>query len=70
MGGQLRRQNEGPRLVCLTLVLCAFGTRMAIAYDFGRRERDDYTNLRGMGNLSAAPAAKLFCSYVLSRSFS
>jgi outer membrane scaffolding protein for murein synthesis (MipA/OmpV family) len=41
----------------------------AIAYDLGRRERDDYTNLRGMGDISAAPAAKLFATYVLSKKF-
>lgn len=41
----------------------------AIAYDLGRRERDDYTNLRGMGNISVAPAAKVFGSVVLSRKF-
>jgi outer membrane scaffolding protein for murein synthesis (MipA/OmpV family) len=42
---------------------------VAIAYDLGRRERDDYTNLRGMGDISAAPAAKLFATYVLSKKF-
>jgi outer membrane scaffolding protein for murein synthesis (MipA/OmpV family) len=41
----------------------------AITYDLGRRERDDYTNLRGMGDISAAPAAKVFGSVVLSRKF-
>jgi outer membrane scaffolding protein for murein synthesis (MipA/OmpV family) len=41
----------------------------AIAYDLGRRERDDYNNLRGMGDISAAPAAKVFASYVLSKKF-
>jgi outer membrane scaffolding protein for murein synthesis (MipA/OmpV family) len=41
----------------------------AIAYDFGRRERDDYANLRGMGDISAAPVAKLFATYVLSKKF-
>jgi outer membrane scaffolding protein for murein synthesis (MipA/OmpV family) len=41
----------------------------AITYDMGRRERDDYTNLRGMGDISAAPAAKLFGSVVLSKKF-
>jgi outer membrane scaffolding protein for murein synthesis (MipA/OmpV family) len=41
----------------------------AIAYDFGRRARDDYTNLRGMGDISPAPVAKLFGSYVLSKKF-
>jgi outer membrane scaffolding protein for murein synthesis (MipA/OmpV family) len=41
----------------------------AIAYDFGRHVRDDYTNLRGMGDISPAPVAKLFGSYVLSKKF-
>jgi outer membrane scaffolding protein for murein synthesis (MipA/OmpV family) len=41
----------------------------AIAYDRGRLERDDYTNLRGMGDIRAAPVAKVFASYVLSRKF-
>jgi outer membrane scaffolding protein for murein synthesis (MipA/OmpV family) len=41
----------------------------AVAYDLGRKERDDYTNLRGMGDISAAPAAKIFASYVLSKKF-
>jgi outer membrane scaffolding protein for murein synthesis (MipA/OmpV family) len=41
----------------------------AIAYDLGRKERDDYTNLRGMGDISIAPVAKVFASYVLSKKF-
>ena len=41
----------------------------AISYDLGRRERDDYANLHGMGDISAAPAAKVFGSVVLSRKF-
>lgn len=41
----------------------------ALAYDLGRHERDDYNNLRGMGDISAAPVAKLFASYVLSKKF-
>jgi outer membrane scaffolding protein for murein synthesis (MipA/OmpV family) len=41
----------------------------AIAYDRGRVERDDYTNLRGMGNINPAPVAKLFATYVLSKKF-
>jgi outer membrane scaffolding protein for murein synthesis (MipA/OmpV family) len=41
----------------------------AIAYDRGRVERDDYTNLRGMGNIDPAPVAKLFATYVLSKKF-
>jgi len=41
----------------------------AIAYDLGRKERADFSNLRGMGNISAAPVAKVFASYVLSKKF-
>jgi outer membrane scaffolding protein for murein synthesis (MipA/OmpV family) len=41
----------------------------ALAYDRGRLERYDYNNLRGMGDIPAAPAAKLFASYVLSKKF-
>jgi outer membrane scaffolding protein for murein synthesis (MipA/OmpV family) len=41
----------------------------AISYDLGRRVKDDITNLHGMGDLSPAPAAKLFASLVLSRKF-
>jgi outer membrane scaffolding protein for murein synthesis (MipA/OmpV family) len=42
---------------------------VAVAYDLGRIERDDYTNLRGFGNISAAPVTKIFASYVLSKDF-
>ena len=42
---------------------------VALAYDLGRKERDDYTNLRGMGDIEPAPVAKLFGSYVLSKKF-
>jgi outer membrane scaffolding protein for murein synthesis (MipA/OmpV family) len=42
---------------------------VALAYDLGRRESEDYTNLRGLGNISPAPAAKVFASYVLSKKF-
>src|ERR1700675_325200 len=41
----------------------------AISYDLGRRVKEDYTNLHGMGDISPAPAAKLFASLVLSRKF-
>jgi outer membrane scaffolding protein for murein synthesis (MipA/OmpV family) len=41
----------------------------AIAYDFGRSEKQDYNNLRGIGGISAAPVAKVFASYVLSKKF-
>lgn len=41
----------------------------AIAYDRGRLEREDYNNLRGMGDIRAAPVAKVFATYVLSKKF-
>ncbi|MDP9008740.1 MAG: MipA/OmpV family protein [Pseudomonadota bacterium] len=41
----------------------------AIAFDLGRRERDDYRNLRGMGDISPAPVAKVFATYVRSKEF-
>jgi outer membrane scaffolding protein for murein synthesis (MipA/OmpV family) len=42
---------------------------LAMAYDLGRQEKQDFANLRGMGNISAAPAAKVYGSWVLSRKF-
>ena len=42
---------------------------VALAYDLGRKERDDYGDLSGMGNIQPAPAAKVFASYVLSKKF-
>ncbi|MDB6090687.1 MAG: mltA-interacting MipA family protein [Gammaproteobacteria bacterium] len=42
---------------------------IGLTYDFGRHETDDYANLHGMGDISAAPVAKLFGSWVLSRKF-
>jgi outer membrane scaffolding protein for murein synthesis (MipA/OmpV family) len=42
---------------------------VALAYDFGRKERDDYSDLAGMGNIQPAPVAKVFASYVLSKTF-
>jgi outer membrane scaffolding protein for murein synthesis (MipA/OmpV family) len=42
---------------------------LAMAYDLGRKEKDDLTNLRGMGDISAAPVAKFFGSWVISRYF-
>ena len=32
---------------------------VGVTYDFGRKEKDDLTNLRGMGDISAAPVGKL-----------
>jgi len=40
-----------------------------LTYDFGRHEDDDYANLRGTGNISAAPVAKVFASWVVSKRF-
>lgn len=42
---------------------------IALGYDLGRKERDDYTNLRGMGDIGVAPVVKVFGSYVLSKKF-
>jgi outer membrane scaffolding protein for murein synthesis (MipA/OmpV family) len=42
---------------------------VGVTYDLGRREKNDLTNLRGMGNISAAPVGKLYASWVLSRRF-
>jgi outer membrane scaffolding protein for murein synthesis (MipA/OmpV family) len=42
---------------------------VGVTYDFGRKEKDDLSNLHGMGNIGAAPAGKLFGSWVLSKSF-
>ena len=42
---------------------------VAMAYDLGRKEDDDLRNLHGMGDISAAPVAKVFGSWVISRYF-
>lgn len=42
---------------------------VSLTYDLGRLERADYTNLRGLGNIHEAPAAKIFASYVFSKDF-
>jgi outer membrane scaffolding protein for murein synthesis (MipA/OmpV family) len=42
---------------------------VGVTYDFGRKEKDDLTNLRGMGDISAAPVGKFYASWVLSRKF-
>lgn len=42
---------------------------IALTYDLGRLQRDDYANLRGLDNIHAAPATKIFASYVLSKEF-
>ncbi|MFZ1100941.1 MAG: MipA/OmpV family protein [Steroidobacteraceae bacterium] len=40
---------------------------LGMAYDLGREQKDDLTVLRGMGDISPAPVAKLYGSVVLSR---
>jgi outer membrane scaffolding protein for murein synthesis (MipA/OmpV family) len=42
---------------------------LGLTYDFGRKERDDLTNLKGVGDISGAPVAKLHGTWVLSRKF-
>jgi outer membrane scaffolding protein for murein synthesis (MipA/OmpV family) len=42
---------------------------VGLTYDLGRRDEDDLTNLHGMGDIPAAPVAKLYGSWVLSRKF-
>lgn len=42
---------------------------IGMTYDFGRKERDDLTHLRGMGDIPTAPVAKMYASWVLSRKF-
>ncbi len=42
---------------------------IGITYDLGRKEKDDLRNLRGMGDIGAAPVAKFYASWVLSRKF-
>src|SRR5882757_7731751 len=42
---------------------------VGVTYDFGRHEADDFANLHGMGDISAAPVGKLYASWVLSRKF-
>jgi outer membrane scaffolding protein for murein synthesis (MipA/OmpV family) len=40
---------------------------VSMSYDLGRRESQDEANLHGMGNISVAPVAKLYGSWVLSK---
>jgi outer membrane scaffolding protein for murein synthesis (MipA/OmpV family) len=42
---------------------------IGVTYDLGRKEKDDLTNLHGMGNIGAAPVGKMFGTWVLSRHF-
>ncbi|MFZ0008776.1 MAG: MipA/OmpV family protein [Steroidobacteraceae bacterium] len=40
---------------------------LGMTYDLGREQKDDLTTLRGMGDISPAPVAKLYGSVVLSK---
>src|SRR5882762_6808895 len=42
---------------------------ISIAYDLGRKERDDYTNLTGMGDKRASAVPKLFAAWAVSQKF-
>jgi outer membrane scaffolding protein for murein synthesis (MipA/OmpV family) len=42
---------------------------VSMGYDLGRRMSDDYTNLKGMGDIGDAPVAKVFATWVASKSF-
>jgi outer membrane scaffolding protein for murein synthesis (MipA/OmpV family) len=42
---------------------------VAMTYDLGRKESQDYANLHGMGDISPAPVGKVFASWVISRKF-
>jgi outer membrane scaffolding protein for murein synthesis (MipA/OmpV family) len=44
-----------------------FQAGVALTFDFGRKEEQDYTNLRGMGNIDPAPVVKVFASWALSK---
>jgi len=42
---------------------------VAMAYDLGRSEQKDLNSLRGLGDIGAAPVAKVFGTWVLSKKF-
>ncbi|MEJ0005387.1 MAG: MipA/OmpV family protein [Steroidobacteraceae bacterium] len=42
---------------------------VGLTYDLGREQKLDGANLNGMGDIKAAPAAKLYGSWVLSKKF-
>ncbi|HEY2683590.1 MAG TPA: MipA/OmpV family protein [Steroidobacteraceae bacterium] len=42
---------------------------VAMAYDLGRKMKDDLANLHGMGDIPAAPVGKVYGSWVISRHF-
>jgi outer membrane scaffolding protein for murein synthesis (MipA/OmpV family) len=42
---------------------------VGVTYDLGRKEKDDYRNLHGMGDIGTAAVGKLYGSWVISRKF-
>ncbi|MGH8207530.1 MAG: MipA/OmpV family protein [Steroidobacteraceae bacterium] len=46
-----------------------FRAGVALGYDLGRPVDEDSTRLRGLGNIAAAPVAKIYTSVVLARKF-
>lgn len=44
-----------------------FQVGVSMTYDLGRKVTQDYANLHGMGDISPAPVAKLFGSWVISK---
>src|SRR5262249_30771074 len=46
-----------------------FQVGIVLTYAVGRKETDDLTTLQGMENISAAPVAKAYGSWVVSRRF-
>jgi outer membrane scaffolding protein for murein synthesis (MipA/OmpV family) len=48
---------------------CGLQLGVSIAYDLGRKERDDYANLTGMGDKPVSAVPKLFGAWVVSPEF-
>src|SRR6202790_1917457 len=46
-----------------------FQVGVSMTYDLGRKVTLDYANLHGMGNISPAPAGKLYGTWVIARKF-
>lgn len=42
---------------------------VSMTYDLGRKERNDYTNLRGIGDVGAAPVPKVYGQWVVAKKF-
>jgi outer membrane scaffolding protein for murein synthesis (MipA/OmpV family) len=44
-----------------------YSAGVSLGYDLGRLESDDFARLHGLGNIDAAPAVKVFGSWVVSK---